>query len=425
MSARIRLPAAFARRWASCLLLLLILLLVTFNPPHEFPPIRSDGFGYHIWTRALLEHDLSFCKYGGYPGFISRTDRERGVCQNQYPPGLALLRFPVMAPLVDRSPGAPAVSPAEHLANLVLSALALLGVCVLALKTARLLGARPWPAHAAVLGVVFGTGLFHYATFDASFTHVYSALGVALLVFLGARARSRNEPLPALLPALTAFFLVATRLTNLVVLAALAAGYWGWTGKPRSADLRQLVPVVAGAGVAVAMLMAYNRYAAGHFTASSYGQLGFLLDRPMQLPLLLSYERGLLTYYPVTAFVLIAGSAVAATRRAALFFTILISVYAGMYGFWYHWPLGQGFGHRGFVELMPVAIVLFAVALSRLQPRLQRTVLALSFVCVFATLELMVGYWTRTFPWQGAIPEIYWSHVLGPRSLPARALERF
>jgi hypothetical protein len=45
-----------------------------------------------------------------------------------------------------------------------------------------------------------------------------------------------------------------------------------------------------------------------------------------------------------------------------------------------------------------------------------------SAVAVFVTLELMAGYWRRSFPYQGATSEVYWSHVVGDESLPARYL---
>jgi len=425
--------AAFVKRWASLLLVLAIVIPVTLQPPYDaYPPIRSDGFGYHIWTRALLQRDLNFCKYATYPGIISHTDVERGICQNKYPPGLALLRFPVMALLADLDPGAPAISHAEHQANLLLSALVLLAICLLGLNTARLLGADPWLAHAAVVAIVFGAGLFHYATFDSAFTHAYSALGAALLLFLGVRARLASRLLPIWLSGLTAFFLVSLRATNLLLLAALAAAYLSWARagagsvvSRRLADLRELAPLVAGAALAFGLQLTYNFYATGTFTLSSYGRERFHFDRPMQFSVLFSYERGLFTYFPVVAAVLLSAFAAPRTRRAAAWFTGLLLLYATTYGFWVSWMLGGGFGHRGFVELMPLATVLFAIALTELRRKVRRMVLALALASVFVTIELMVGYWSGTFPYSGAIAEIYWSHLVGPRSLPARVVETF
>ena len=403
------------------------LIPVTLWPPYtNAPPIRSDGLGYHIWTRALLEQDFSFCKYR-WPlmqiGAISREDAGRGVCQNKFPPGLALIRFPVMAPLVDRTPGALLVSKAEHQANLILSALVLLGICIFCLRSAQLLSVRPWSAHCAVVALVFGTGMFHYATYDASFTHIYSALGLTLLLFLGLRAQVLHSSPPLLATAAIAFFLVLIRSTNLVMLTVLLAGYLLWTDTGRTqrtdarrtpAVLKDVVSILTGVAAGLALQLVYNRYASGEFSLSSYGHEGFLFARPMHLAVLLSYERGLFTYYPVLALVLASGLTVPRTRRAALWFTSLLAAYTGIYGFWHSWMLGGGFGHRGFVEIIPFGIVLFAVVLSDMRGYLHITAVALVVISVFMTIELMVGYWSGTLPFGGTTRQVYWSHVLTP-----------
>ncbi len=99
---------------------------------------------------------------------ISHFDPVRVICQNKYPPGLALLRFPVMAPLVDLRPGTPLISPAEKWAALIMSHAALLATVWLILATAGLAGVPAWAANFSALVFVFGTVLFHYATFDTA-----------------------------------------------------------------------------------------------------------------------------------------------------------------------------------------------------------------------------------------------------------------
>jgi hypothetical protein len=65
-----------------------------------------------------------------------------------------------------------------------------------------------------------------------------------------------------------------------------------------------------------------------------------------------------------------------------------------IYGFWRVWFLGGGFGHRGFVELMPFGIVLLVVALSGINGSPQIVVTTLLTISPLVTLELMPGYLT-------------------------------
>ena len=388
----------FLGRWCALLLLIAILIPVTASPPYNNrPPIRSDGVGYHLWIRALLERDLSFCRWTELRGDFSAIDAARGVCRNKYPPGLALLQFPFMAPLVDRRPGAPLISPAEHTASLILGAVALALACWLMLASCYRLGAPAWAANVAVPALIFGTGLFHYGTYDSSFTHVYSALGFSLLVWLWLR---RGPPWAF---ALACFFLAALRSTNLVAmlfLLPLCRKRWrvGLAGS-------------LGAALAVALQMAYNDYATHQLTFSTY-QESFQLARPMQWSVLFSYERGLFTYYPVLAVALAAGFWARRTRPSAAWLAGLLAAYVTLYGFWAQWYLGGGMGHRGFVELMPFAALLFAAALAELPLKPRAALLALAALAVFVTVEVMRGYWAGSFPFEGATGPVYWRHVL-------------
>lgn len=406
------------------------LLEATLNHPYAaWPPIRSDGLGYHLWTRAILEGNLSFCQWPQLRvvGAISHIDAARGVCQNKYPFGLALLRFPVMAPLVQFGPHAPLVSDAEHTASLWLGALALALTGLTAYLSARRLGAPAWAATWAVFALTFGTGLFHYATYDSSFTHVYSALGFGLLLYVGIRW-GRAGRLPVVPLFLIAFFLAALRSTNVLLLVGAAAAYVIWMARARR-PLRSLVPagIATAAGIALylALQVGYDFYASGTLSAYSYGAEHFVFNRPMQFAVLAGFQHGLLPYYPVMGLALLVGLLVPGARPLALFFGALILAYGILYGFWSSWWLGGGFGLRGFVEIVPLGMLVLAVALAGASPGLRAGTFVAGVLCLYVTVSLMAGYWRGTLP-IGPVPTaVYWNYVLGPDSLVNRALLRF
>ena len=416
-------------RWSGAAIVAAIVTWAALHPPYKnTPPIRSDGLGYHVWTRAILERDFTFCRWVRDAGReqFSFVDFEHNRCQVRYPPGLALLQFPVMAFLVDTSPGAPFVSAGEHKAALLLAAFALSLIALLVTDAARRLGAAAWSTSLAVWAGAFGTGLFHYATYDASFTHVYSALGVSIALWLGARAWKNHARLPIVPLLLLGFFLVLLRSTNVLIIGALAAVAAivfipegaSWKSKRAAiAAIQNLWPLALGSVIGEAVQVAYNSYANGRLSGSSYADVHFDFASPHQLDVLFSYERGLFTWYPWLLVAFVAALVARQTRPYALAMCGTFAAFVVLYGFWFSWCLGGGFGHRGFIELIPTAMLCFAAALGALRRVAQIAAVTLTLLTTFATLELLTGYWKGHIDFQGTTSRIYWAHVAGKDSL--------
>lgn len=404
---------ALAVRIAPLVLLAILLTAIALREPwRNAPPIRHDGAGYHAWTRAIVQREFSFCMWERISDLRSYVDLSRGMCQNKYPPGLALLHFPVMAPLLDLSPNAPLISPAEHRMCLVLGALTLWAIAALLTWIAVLLRVPPWRSTIVILSALFGTGLFHYATYDASFSHVHSALIALMLLALAIREAEQGRSMPVALLVLGGFFTIAIRATSALLLAELCLAYLYWNrARFRHAVLRGVLPAAVGGAVAIALQLAYNWYAVGHFTLSSYGEESFLFDRPMQLPIILSYERGLITYFPLFAVALALGFAIARSRGWASLLLVQTATLVVLYGYWHSWTLGSGFGHRGFVELGPLVAVVLLIAVRDLSTRAMLVPGAVAISCGIVTLQVMLGYWRGSYPMDEATSVEYWKHL--------------
>lgn len=403
-------------------LLAVVLIVVTWIQPYRNKPsIRSDGIGYHIWTHALLTLDFRFCRLAeraGATGMISARNPRTGICQNRYPPGVAILRLPFMAPFASRqldiAPELPLITAWEHRMSLALGSCALFLTALFSFWTLGRLQVSPGMAQCALFFALFGTGLFHYGTYDSSFSHVYSALLLAILLWmLLARSDQVQGWGSCTVVGLVAALLILVRNTNVVLVALGVAIAWGARAR------LHLLPLVLGAAVGASIQLAYNTLATGTMTWSSYGAERFVWDRPMWASVLLSYERGVFTYYPVLAVALAAGLIVRLTRRAALLLCALVLLFAILYGYWASWYLGGGFGHRGFVELVPAVALLLGVALERMSPRARMVTIVAGLVATSVTVQLMWGYWRRTVPFEHADARLYWAHLWGPFGLPA------
>ena len=80
---------------------------------------------------------------------------------------------------------------------------------------------------------------------------------------------------------------------------------------------------------------------------------------------------------------------------------LLILAFATLYGYWWSWTLGQGFGHRGFVDLVPFAVPVLATALTHLAGRWPQVTRAVALVCLGLTgltVGLMADYWYWNMP---------------------------
>ncbi|KRG43605.1 hypothetical protein ARC20_09205 [Stenotrophomonas panacihumi] len=399
----------------------LLCWVTIFRPYANTPDIRSDGVGYHIWVHGLAHGDLSFCEYRELldpVNAISSENLEQQRCRVKYPPGVGLLQLPFSLPWLANDPVGTGFSVGEHRVVLWGGALMLLAIACMMYVVLLRRGIHQGLALASVALVTFGTGLFHYGTFDASFSHVYTSFGAALLLWMGTGRRDVTVPW------LCAFMLVCgwlylVRQTNGLLTLAIAYLLFGGIAGPTR--WRVWFGWAAGTAAALALQIAYNRYASGATTISSYGNEAFPSFARHSFEVLFSYERGLYTYYPV--MLLATWFALRAWRAPASQVLLVCSaIFALLYGSWHSWALGAGFGHRGFVELAPIAMIVLAEGLASAKPFARRLWLAAAAVCCAVTVLAMCAYWRGDLPGAGATRGDYWWSV-SPKSLVAKRVQ--
>ena len=433
---------ASLRMWGATIAIgLIVLPIILIQPWTTYlnqGPIRSDGLGYFAWTRAVTDGGFSFCQYRWVEaqGTVkvprpTKAHPDAMLCMDKYPPGLAILQFPVMAPLSARADPTNPVSSAQHEASLWLGALALVGTCAMVTAIARRLGATGWGVQLAVLAFTFGAGLFAYGTYLASFVHIHVALLVSLLIWAGVRIRQdgRNR-VTACVGLLAGFFIVSMRNIDLSIIIILVAGYAGWawragtgTALARARQLaRDLVPLAIGIAGATTLQLLLNRYTFGHFALSSYKGEDFLFDRPLQRQVLFSYTRGFFVYAPVAFFTLIAGLMVARARAVTALYAVLVAALATIYGFWGSWALGAGagYGHRGFIDVAPVGMLAAALILTHAKPAMRTIFAVLAVGSALWSAQLMILMFGYHYPEYTVDAHTYWSHTIGRDSLFGR-----
>ncbi|MCU1393883.1 MAG: hypothetical protein JWM34_2311 [Ilumatobacteraceae bacterium] len=419
--------ALFVVKWWSVALFVLIGIVVTFDPPYSnSPAIRSDGLGYQAWTRAILDGNISFCPYTELTTVAALEPQTAdGRCANKYPPGLAILRFPIMAPFTAINHGQ-LRSAAEDRVDQLLSLLAGATAMATVIATAGLLGIRRWRANFAAAAVMFGTNQFHFATYDSSFTHIYTAALVGLLIWLLVRHATSERPSmstrASVAVGIIVGFIVDIRLMLIVPLAVagavvvIARTHKRQTPREFARDNRVVIIAAAvGALLAIVQNLAYNRYIFGTWRLSSYTGEDMIWSQGKQLDVLFSIRKGAIPWSPMIAAALV----LTAFARRKVLLALAVGVTATLdfiYGSWNPWDLAGGFGHRGFVEASPIYALGVAAAIQHFAPSRRAIAYALSSACVLTCLGLMRGYWTGELGYYGASAHDYVRFAFGSDS---------
>jgi hypothetical protein len=365
-------------------------------------PIRSDAFSYYVYLPAwFLHHD---------PSLAAVAD---DCCGGEFPAWTTIIRWPVTHHWVDAHPIGEAIliAPFFAVAHVLTRwtnlspdgftvyyqhAAGLAGLCyvVAGLWFLRRLLARHFSANvtdATLTALLFGTSLFHYATFDSVWSHAFSfACCAALLERLDAWRPEENRD--AIVIGALAGLLMLVRHTNVLVPLCFVAA-------ARSRRLALTTLAIAALAMTPQLWLYYR--ATGRMLVSSYGQLGFTFTSPHLWGVLGSVTKGAFFWAPLL-LIAVAGFAwlPASLHRWRLAIAAVLAVHTYLIASWWDWQFGASYGHRGFVDVYPLLALGLASAFARAArvPH-HRAVLAVVVVvlCALSVFQ-MLQYWHRVMP---------------------------
>ena len=349
-------------------------------------PIRSDGFSYYVYlpswflfqdpTLAAVARDCCGGEFPDYTAIIRWPGTRRWV--NAHPIGVALMQAPLF-PVAHLLTKWTNLSPDgfslyyQHAAGLAGLAWVVVGLAVL--RRLLLQSFSDGVTAATLLALLLGTNLYHYATFDSAYSHAYSFVLFGTFMWLTAAWYDRADTRTSVLLGVTAGLIVLVRHTNaLFILVFLLYGIGA--GETVSAAARrlwqsraQLARIAATATLVIAPQLLIYYQATGHAFVSSYGDLGFNWTSPQVAAVLFGVRKGLFFWSPllliaVGGLVLLAR----ASRPASAFVlpgAIFLLVNTYLIASWWDWQFGGSYGHRGFVDALPVFALGLAAAFER------------------------------------------------------------
>ena len=382
------------------------------------PPVRSDGYSYYVYLPAwFIYGDPSLasvardCCGGEFPSFtaiIRWPGTKRWV--NAHPIGVAVMQTPfflighALTKWSNLSPDGFTLY-YQHAAGLAGVFWALAGLALLR----RFLLRRFTDGVTAVtlLALLGGTGLMHYATYDSSYSHVYSFFLAAALLNVTEDWWKQPTQWRSLLLGIVAGLIILTRHTNVLLLAAVPLYGVVDVNSLRTAVQQiteRMVPIVvalAVAALAILPQLAIYHAATGQFIVSSYGDLTFNFRSPHLWGVLFSVQKGLFFWSPLL-LAAIAGFFLnrQPTRSFALATALIFVADAYLIASWWDWQFGASYGHRGFIDLLPFFAIglagFFAWAAER-RVRAQAVAVVTSVV-VCLSLFQMLQYWNGVMP---------------------------
>jgi hypothetical protein len=381
------------------------------------PPIRSDGFSYYVYLPAWFIYGdtrlgsvANDCCGGDFPEFsaIIRWPRTRRWV-NAHPIGVAVLQTPffltahALTHWTNLSPDGFSLY-YQHAAGLAGLAWTIVGLVFLHRVLRRHFSAPV--SDVTLVAMLFGTNLYHYATYDSTYSHPYSFALFAALIDLTERWHANPTRRSAIAIGIVSGLILLTRHTNAILL--LIVPLYGLTTRGLEPTLilfrQQLKLVALMVAVAVAVVspqLAIYYQATGRLLVSSYGGLGFTFGSPHLFGVLFSVQKGLFFWSPLLLFAIAGIAMLRGGARAFLLPAIVVFVLdTCLIASWWDWQFGGSYGHRGFVDLFP----LLAVGLAGFfewsaEQRVRRIVVSLTvLLAVSLSIFQMLQYWNGVLP---------------------------
>ena len=248
------------------------------------------------------------------------------------------------------------------------------------------------------LGILLGTNLFYYTFREAVMSHVYSFFLFSVLIYSSHRKWHSDKLVWDVLSAVSLAIIVLIRPTNAI--AILIPILWGVDGrnfllrlKDFITDYRWIAIFSVACIVFFLPQLMYWKAMTGSYLFYSYGSEGFLYwNSPKMVHVLLSPQNGWLVYSPMVIIGLFGIGLMAKNKTTGWVLpAALLTLATYVFGSWWAWWFGGAFGHRCYVDFLPLLAVPSAVAVSKIlsAPKwFQRMATAALILAVYVNIRM-------------------------------------
>lgn len=385
-------------------------------------PIRSDGWGYYSYLPAVFDyHDLTFSFSDDPEKDVTIWVDAYGNYINKYPVGVAILEFPffivvdIVCKLLFRE-FATGYSIPYQIAVLVSTTFYFcMGMICLYRVLRRFFdeNVTMW----TIISISFATSLFHYLTFDSSFSHIYSFSLIAFFIWHSIKIEDGNDnKRENFILGVCAGLILVTRNPNIIVL--LFYVLYGISSKKdivgrikKIFNWQRLLWNAGGGVLPIIIQCTYWKIAAGKLVIRSYNESEtFSWFLPHLTSVLFSVSKGLVFYSPVIGIAFIGLFVLKKLKLPVLSIFSVMAIHMYVTSAWNCWQYGGSYGQRPFVDVYAIyALMLGGVYqyLNNIKLKIvesdESTSLLKIFspiivVFIFLSIKFMLAYWHGVLP---------------------------
>lgn len=235
----------------------------------------------------------------------------------------------------------------------------------------------------AIASLYLGTNLLNYTVMEPFMSHVYSFFAITGFIY-SVISFYQNSVRKYIIYAIVFLFLViAIRPFNaIVVLPLMLFKFY------QIRNWKLLAIYFVTIGIAYVIQLMCWRLQCGEWIFSSYRGEGFNWFDPQISNVLFSFRKGLFVYSPILILGLI-GLLLSfnQNRSFKLSLLVVLGIFIYCIACWWHWPFGDSFGHRAFIDVYAIFAIGIAYLFETYKHKIIRSVfLMIAFVCVFLNL---------------------------------------
>lgn len=400
-----------------------LLLFLAFNRHSKHGPfnyhseIWADKAGYHVYLPSTFSYQFDAKNFpldlDRRTGSGFHLDTTTGKVITKYPMGVALLHSPFyfIGHVLETKFAPDAISgysPIQHkMIDISTVFYTTLGLLLLFIS---LPGYTARKRYLLLFLLVFASNFYFYITRDAGLSHTYSFFIFAGFYSLLIRvAQVKDKPIYYAFIVILGSIGCLIRPTNVLFLLLsillVVIPNWQHFKLQFKTILKGILFGLPLALFFVGLQLAYYKYAFGDYFAYSYTDESFIYAlKPRIARVWFAPANGLFLYSPVYLLAIIGILKYRKVDiRSSIMYGLIFLAITYLYAAWWSPGLGCGYGHRGFIEFMPLFVIPILTTLQSIKSKawaISLSILGLAYIAVLVQFQYHYdgcwygnGYW--------------------------------